>query len=588
MDFSPNPSMDNFAVLRDDSASAWRLFRSPVEIVVASRAADVLPLLRHVEQTVESRRLHAAGWISYEAAPGFDPALAVRDPGPFPLLWFGLYETPEPVDLPLAAGSLPKLDWSSTVSPESYALAFDHVKRRIRAGDTYQVNFTQRLRAAPFDADPWLAFLALVRAQRPPFGAYLSAGPWRIASASPELFFRLDGAHVESRPMKGTAPRGRTPDQDRAQAAALLACEKNRAENLMIVDMVRHDLGRIARPGSVQANALCAPEKYPTLWQLVSSVSAETDASVAEILAATFPPASITGAPKSRTMEIIAGLESYPRQIYTGAIGFISPGRRAQFNVAIRTLLVDVPGRRAEYGVGGGIVWDSALDAEQAECRTKARILAESPPPFSLLETMLWTPAEGFHLLDRHVLRMRASAEYFDVPFDESTLRRQLDAFSAALPPHAPRRIRLLLSENGAFSLQDLPLPPAAPLYRLAIARQPVDPANPFLYHKTTHRSIYEQAKSHFPAHDDVVLFNEDGLATESTIANLVAEIDGTLCTPPLECGLLPGTARADLLARGLLREQTIPIHRLRECPRLFLLNSVRGLFPAVLDAVES
>ena len=576
---------ENAVVLRDAASGRWLRFQDPVEILSADRAEDVLPRLRAVEQAVDNRGLHAAGWISYEAAPAFDSALAVRPSGPLPLLWFGLYEKPAPVDLPSADAGLPD-DWQADVAPATYARAFEEIKRLIRAGETYQVNFSYRLRRDAFEPDPWQTFLALVGAQNPPFGAYVAAGPWRLCSASPELFFRLDGAQIESRPMKGTAPRGLSAAQDRAQLAALRACGKNRAENLMIVDMARNDLGRVARPGSVQTVRLCEPEKFPTVWQLVSTVAAETDASVSDIFSAAFPPASITGAPKKRTMEIIAALETSPRQVYTGAIGFLAPGRRAQFNVAIRTLLLDVRSRAAEYGVGGGIVWDSDRDAEQAECRTKARILSAPPrPPFSLLETMLWTPSDGLRLLELHLARLRDSADYFDFPFDESRLRAEIETLARTLL-RAPQRLRLLLAEDGAPTLQTSPLAPFAsgPFYRVTLARRPVDRADVFLYHKTTHRRAYEEAKADFPGHADVVLYNEANEVTESAIANLAVEIDGVLCTPPIDCGLLPGVARAELLARGALRKQVIPVARLRESPRLFLLNSVRGLFPAVLD----
>ena len=578
-------SPDPVVVLRDAAAGRWLRFHKAVAVFSAVRPADVLPRLREIEAAVEQRGLHAAGWISYEAAPAFDPALTVRASGDFPLLWFGLFEPPEPVELPAAGIALPD-GWHPDLSPEAYGQAFDRIKRHIREGDTYQVNFTHRLVHNAFDLDPWQAFAALVRAQRAPFGAYVAAGPWRLCSASPELFFRRDGARVESRPMKGTAPRGLSSEQDRAQAAALAASGKDRAENLMITDMVRNDLGRVARPGSVQAVRVCELEKYPTLWQLVSTVAAETDAATTDLFTALFPPASITGAPKPRTMEIIAELEASPRNVYTGAIGFLAPGRRAQFNVAIRTLLLDTRTRRAEYGTGGGIVWDSDRAAEQAECRTKARILSVPPrPEFSLLETMLWTPADGIRLLELHLARLRDSAEYFDHAFDEAQIRAKLESILRNLP-RAPHRLRLLLAEDGRLELQSAPFAPAAaPFFRVALARRPVDRADVFLYHKTTHRRVYEAAKADFPGHDDVILYNEAGEATESTIANLAVEIDGALCTPPVECGLLPGTARAELLARGVLRERIIPVADLRAASRLFLLNSVRGLFPAVLES---
>ena len=587
MTSAPAFPAEDLVVLRDAASDRWLRFQRPVDVVSAVRSEDVLPRLRDIEQAVEARQLHAAGWISYEAAPAFDPALAVRSPGPLPLLWFGLFEKPAPIELPPAAFTLPN-GWEPDLASDAYGRAFDQIKRYIREGDTYQVNFSYRLHRNAFEQDPWPAFLALVGAQRAPFGAYVSAGPWRICSASPELFFHLDGSRLESRPMKGTAPRGLSAAQDHAQLAALRACGKNRAENLMIVDMVRNDLGRVARPGSVQTLRLCDPEKFPTVWQLVSTVAAETDAAVSEIFSALFPPASITGAPKNRTMRIIADLESAPRQVYTGAIGFLAPGRRAQFNVAIRTLLLDVRSRRAEYGVGGGIVWDSDRDAEQAECRTKARILSAPPrPPFALLETMLWTPEDGIRLLELHLARLRDSADYFDFPFDAARIRAEIDSLELALP-RAPQRLRLLLAEDGMSALQTSPLVPlaAGPFFRVAFARRPVDRTNVFLYHKTTNRCVYEEAKADFPGYDDVLLYNEDGEATESTLANLAVEIDGVLCTPPVECGLLPGVARAELLARRLLCERRIPLALLRASPRIFLLNSVRGLFPAVLDPV--
>ena len=342
-------------VLRDDASGRWLRFQNPVAVVSAERLDDVQPRLREVEQAVEDRRLHAAGWIAYEAAPAFDPALVVRPPGALPLLWFGLYDEPEPYELPPAAVALPD-GWLADLRPAAYETAFAEIKRRIRAGDTYQVNLTHRLVRAAGELDPWQVFLTLVHAQRAPFGAYVAVGPWRLCSASPELFFRRDGSRLESRPMKGTAPRGASAARDRARAAALAASEKDRAENLMIVDMVRNDFGRVARPGTVQAPALCRLEKYPTVWQLVSTVVAETDASVADVFAAAFPPASVTGAPKARTMALIAALETAPRGIYTGAIGHLAPGRRAQFNVAIRTLQLDLRARRAEYGDRNDII----------------------------------------------------------------------------------------------------------------------------------------------------------------------------------------------------------------------------------------
>jgi len=583
MSSSPAQPGENQVLLRDDQSGHWLQFDSPVRILSTHRLDEVAACLQQIEQAVEKEGLTAAGWISYEAAPAFDSALTPHPPDNFPLLWFGLYEKPRQVTLPelQETGSPPHDTWIPSLSEQDYTEAFQRIKSYIREGDTYQVNFTHRLGCGTFKRDAWQTFLHLNAAQQAPYGAMIAAGPWQICSASPELFFRLDGTTLESRPMKGTAPRGLTQSDDRLQAETLHSSEKNRAENLMIVDMVRNDMGRIARPHTVQTPTLCELEKYPTLWQLTSRVTAETDASIPELFEALFPPASITGAPKARTMEIISELETTPRHLYTGTIGFWAPGRHAQFNVAIRTLILDTRTRQAEYGVGGGIVWDSDCEQEQTECRTKARILMEFRPSFSLLETMRWTQENGIHLLKRHLKRLRESADYFDFVLNEVQLCQQLEVFTDTLSPDA-HRIRLLLAEDGETTLQATPLPSPAPKppWRVALARHPVDNKNPFLYHKTTNRLLYEKAKTDAPGFDDIILFNEQNEATETTIANLAVEMDGHLCTPPVECGLLPGTERAELLDNGILREQIIPIDQLLESPRVFLLNSVRGMIP--------
>jgi para-aminobenzoate synthetase/4-amino-4-deoxychorismate lyase len=572
------------AVIRDAVTGNWLHFAAPARVVEASSVDEVLPALREVDRLVAAEGLWAAGFLSYEAAPAFDSALRVRaDDRDFPLLWFGLYAPPTPVALPHPAGaSLPDV-WSPSVSTEDYGRAFDRIKALIHAGDTYQVNYSYRL-TAPFCAAPWPAFARLAAAQSAGYGAYIDAGDWVVCSASPELFFRLDGERIESRPMKGTARRAMTTEEDRQCAAALAASAKDRAENVMIVDMVRNDLGRIAEPGSVHPESLFDIEKYPTVWQMTSRVAADTRAPLDALFRALFPPASITGAPKRRTMEIIAEVETTPRRIYTGAAGFIAPGRRAQFNVAIRTLLVDRRRGQAEYGVGGGIVWDSARQAELLESRAKAAILRAPMPSFSLLETMRWEPRAGYGLLERHLRRLRDSAEYFDLAVDEARVRRAL-ALAAEAFGDASRRVRLLVDRNGEPTVEALPLPPraAGPALCVALAAEPVDISDPFLYHKTTHRAVYEQARAARPECDDVILYNERGEVTESTVANLAVEVGGVLRTPPVACGLLAGTLRAERLERCELVEAPVTLADLRASPHLELFNSVRGVYPVQL-----
>ncbi len=567
-------------LVRDAASGRWLQFSRPREIVTAFTLPDVAPGLERVENAVTRSALYAAGFVSYEAAPAFDPALRAKGGDGFPLLWFGLYDSAEPVDLPSPApGPGPeRADWQPSVGFAEFEGNLKRIKALIRTGDTYQVNYTHRL-SASLAAEPWDFFLHLVAAQEAPYGAFVDTGEWVIACAAPELFFRLDGAHIACRPMKGTAARGLTLAHDRAQAEALRASDKEQAENVMIVDMVRHDLGRVAEIGSVGVPHLFAVENYPTVWQMTSTVEARTSATLGDIFRALFPPASITGAPKVRTMEIIAQLEASSRRIYTGTIGFIAPGRRAQFNVAIRTVLLNRKTGCAEYGVGGGITWGSQPEAEWKECRDKARILNTRMPAFSLLETMLWTPEAGYALLDRHLERLAQSALYFGYSVDLPAVRLELERLAARLT-RTPQKVRLLVAKEGRLTLEAEALPAANPApQRVAVAPGPADSSNPFLYHKTTNRGLYEAARAACPGYDDVLLLNERGEVTESTIANVAVEIDGKLCTPPVECGLLPGTLRADLLERGTLIEQRITVEQLRRSPRVFLLNSVRGLY---------
>ena len=569
------------AVLYDATRRRWLGLAGPVLVVEAFTTTEVLPALRRVEELVRRHGLCAAGWIAYEAAPGLDPKLTTHPAGDLPLLWFGVYDRAEDVAEPGSDAEPARLDWRPSVDRAGYDSAIAAIKGYIAAGDTYQVNHTIRLRAA-FDGDPRALFRALVRAQRCDYAACIDTGRWVVCSASPELFQSVEGDRVVSRPMKGTARRGLWSEDDEARADWLRASVKNRAENLMIVDMVRNDLGRIARVGTVEVPRMYDVERYPTVWQMTSTVAARTDAGVAELLTATFPCASITGAPKRRTMEIIRELEPEPRGVYTGALGMILPGGRAQFSVAIRTVVVDRERQVAEYGVGGGIVWDSGADDEYEECLTKARVLTESRPQFSLLETLLWQPGPGWFLLDHHLTRMRDSARYFGFTWREDDVRASLEA-AVANASHAAV-VRLTVGEDGLPQAEVRPVPVDGPgPVRLALASAPVDPSDPFLYHKTTHRVVYEAARAADPDADDVLLWSPDGYATETTICNIVARIGGALVTPPVECGLLPGTFRRWLLETGQITERPITLDELRACERLFVVNSVRRWREAVL-----
>ena len=570
--------MKHQVVIHDASAHQWLHFFEPFQVIEAHSIEDVIPALCSVENMVQKHGLYAAGFISYEASPAFDDALKVQPPSPFPLLWFGLYSRPEVIQLShTSTGSTSSpVNWTPSVSRTEYDHVIADIKEYILRGETYQVNYTFRMRA-PFAGDAWAFFLELARAQQADYAAYIDTARYVICSASPELFFRLDGNRMMSRPMKGTAARGRTLSEDNDRARWLRHSEKNRAENVMIVDMIRNDMGRVADTGSVEVSSLFDVERYPTIWQMTSTVTAMTDASLCDIMGALFPCASITGAPKPHTMQIIASLEKSPRSIYTGCIGFITPERNMQFNVAIRTVLIDKSKDTAEYGVGGGIVWDSISDEEYGECCDKALVLTARRPEFSLLETMLWTPDDGYFLFEYHLRRVEDSAEYFGFPVHEEQIRGKLMTMAESYPP-VPHKIRLLVSRDRDITCQVTQLDETEmqqPV-RLRLAENAIDSSDPFLYHKTTHRQVYDTARAAVSDCDDVLLWNEQGEITETTIANIIVERDGELLTPPVHCGLLPGTFRAWLLDRGDIKEEVITVEAFKGYEHIYLVNSVR------------
>jgi len=546
----------------------WLRFSEPVEVLTARTPGEVFQCLEKIEKS----GLWAAGFISYEAAGAFDEALKTHVPGNLPLLCFGLFRSAETVSKPRSGGAYQLGEWTPSLERGEYGSAIAAIKEHIAAGDTYQVNYTFRLNTE-FAGSPFDFFCDLAEAQQGRYAAFIETNEFAICSASPELFFELRDGVITSRPMKGTMPRALTAVADRAVAAALKNSAKDRAENIMIVDMIRNDIGRIAEAGGVETVSRFDVEKYPTVWQMTSTVEGRTFATFSNVLKNLFPCASITGAPKAKTMEIIRSLEKSPRGIYTGAIGFIAPDGTAQFNVAIRTAVVDRINGLVEYGIGGGIVWDSDASAEYDEALSKAAILTKRVPQFQLLETMLYEPGQGVFLLERHLKRLADSAEYFDFNLDVPTVRERLRALNFS----EPTRLRLLLSKNGTFEIQSYEMQrDEGVVATLAIAREPVDSGDVFLYHKTTNRTVYERAKADFPDADDVLLFNERGEITESCIANVVVELDGRKITPPVSCGLLAGTFRGELIAKGEIEEQLITLDDLKRADSVWLINSVR------------
>jgi para-aminobenzoate synthetase/4-amino-4-deoxychorismate lyase len=452
----------------------------------------------------------------------------------------------------------------------------------IAAGDTYQVNYTFPL-VASFKGDSRSWFRDLCRAQGAEYCAYFDLDRFKILSVSPELFFEQDGRRVRTRPMKGTIRRGRWAEEDLSMANQLAASAKDRAENVMIVDLLRNDLGRVAEIGSVNVTRLFELERYETLWQMTSTIEATLRAEVTfpELMARLFPCGSITGAPKIRTMEIIRDLEPFPRGVYTGALGFLRPDGSSVFNVAIRTIVIDTHTGMATFGVGGGITYDSTAEKEYAECLVKSSFLTSRAAEFDLLETLLLENGEVY-LLDRHLQRMKASAEYFGFTFREKEIRDELERLGAQ-SGSGKWKVRLLVSRRGESHIEAQEFNSPERVLRVALAPEPVSVNDRFLFHKTTNRKVYEDALASRPDCDDVILWNDSGEVTESTIANLVISIDGNLYTPPVHAGLLPGTLRAQLLEEGRVVERSIRREDLRAADEIFLINSVRGWLPAVL-----
>jgi len=560
----------------DDCRAGGRaFFTNPVEIVSAHSREEVRPALRRVERAA-AEGLYAVGFVAYEAAPAFDRALTAKPhPAELPLLWFGIFESPSEVQT--AAGEFRVSEWAPSISRAEYERNVEAVRDAIARGDTYQVNYTLRLRAR-FEGDDFAFYERLRAAQRTRFGAYVNAGRFRVLSASPELFFRRRGRRVETRPMKGTAARGRWREEDEAAAARLKASEKEQAENLMIVDLLRNDLGRVAETGTVKVEELFRVERYPTVLQMTSTVAATLREGVTldELFAALFPCGSVTGAPKVSTSRFIAALEDSPRGVYCGAVGFIAPGGDAAFNVAIRTVVLDAETGEAVYGTGGGVTWDSTPGGEYAEALEKAKLLTEDAPDFELLETMrLGGP--GYLLLEEHLARLEASAGYFDIPVNVAGVRETL-ARHAEGHKGAERRVRLLVSAAGHVRVESEPLAelPPGPL-RVALALTPVKKSDRFLCHKTTNRARYEARRAEVPGVFDVLLWNEEGELTEFTNGNVVVELEGKRWTPPRSCGLLAGTFRAELLRRGEVAERVVTKDDLARATRAWFVNGVRG-----------
>jgi para-aminobenzoate synthetase / 4-amino-4-deoxychorismate lyase len=570
-------------------------FGTPAAVISARRLEEVRPALRAATEAAAAGAT-VAGFVSYEAAPAFDSAFLVRPhTGPAPLVWFGVFDTAAgAASACTAAGSrprLPRLAWQPDVSREQYDAALREIRDRIAAGDVYQVNYTLRFRARGA-CDPETLYHALAAPRHGRYHALIETPEWALVSASPELFIDVRDGIVTTRPMKGTARRGRWLDEDRTAAEALANSAKDRAENLMIVDLLRNDLGRIAQFGSVHVSSMFDIETYPTVHQMTSTITARLrdDCTIDDIFSAMFPCGSVTGAPKIAAMQQIARLETAPRGPYCGAVGVLRPDGSATFNVAIRTVLLDRRTHTATYGSGSGITWDSAVAGEYDETAAKAALLTDALPPFELIETLRLEDGV-LRRLDLHLERLRRSCTYWNFAAHTPDAARVELEYTARCTPRGRWRVRLSVADDGQVHITRTPLDrdvSGGP--DVALASRPVDSRDRLLYHKTSARAIYDAHRAEHPDAFDVLLYNEHGLVTEFTIGNVVCDIAGELVTPPTSDGLLAGAFREELLRAGTISERSITIAEALACPRVWLINSVREWVPvsfAVMPALN-
>lgn len=586
------------SILFDDAAHGrFRAFFQPRGIITTCNPEDVPAVLGALE-TVREMGLYAAGYFSYELGFALEPKLRQVLPlqREVPLLWFGVFDAPQKIDNIEAAfdiwchgrayaGPLHYL-WDQA----RYRERFTRVRQLIAAGDLYEANLTFQAEFS-FVGDPMALYRSLRAGSAAPHGAYINDGARVILSLSPELFFDIRQGTITTRPMKGTAPRMHSPREDQMMHDVLFNSAKDRAENLMIVDLMRNDLSRIAQAGSVETSNLFAIESYPTVHQMVSTVTAQTKVgiSVNDMVRALFPCGSITGAPKIRAMEVLQDVEDGPRGVYTGAIGYFSPKGDAQFNVAIRTLTIpgtcrddfQTVGTTGRLGIGGAVVYDSDATSEYAECLLKSRYMTLNHQPLELIETLRFTPAEGFIRQPLHLARMANSAGYFRIPFDENAAHQALS--NAVAAAQGPLRVRLVVNEAGTFSASTALLGPTPTVWTYAMSPKPVASSDLFARHKTNLRGLYEGEHarlSNLSGCDEVLFCNERGELAEGSRSNIFVRRDGKLLTPPLSAGALDGCLRRELIEMGQAVETILTPADL--AGDVLVGNSLRGLIPAV------
>ncbi|MBA3053052.1 MAG: aminodeoxychorismate synthase component I [Candidatus Omnitrophica bacterium] len=556
-------------------------FRDPESVLELKDPSKAEDFFKFLEKLAE--KYYVAGFISYELGYALEKCFGKMKSSSFPLALFGVYKKARIRDVlsPSAGGNYRIKNLKLNISKDDYLSSVKKIKKHICAGDIYQADYTLKYKFS-FEGDASYFYEDLKRKQRAPYAAHLDFGSIKILSLSPELFFSKNGRSIRVKPMKGTARRGVDNESDSSQADFLFRDEKNRSENLMITDLLRNDLGRIACAGTVKTEKMFKVEKYDTLFQMTSSVKARIRSGVDfyGIIKNIFPSGSVTGAPKIRSMEILRDIEAEKRNVYTGAVGFLSPGGRADFNVPIRTVLLR--GARGEMGVGSGIVYDSKPGEEYAECVLKAKFLTDGHKEFCLIETMLFD--DELKNLPAHLSRLRSSAGYFGFCFDERKIRSALSRKTRTLS-RGRWKIRALLAADGNLSLSSSKAVEAAGALKLAFSSKTVDSSDRFLYHKTSQRALFdaELEKSREKGFFDAVFVNEKGLLTQGAVTNIYAEKRGVIYTPPVSCGLLKGTIRQSLLTLGKVREKNMTPADLRKADAVYVSNAVIGFRKAQL-----
>lgn len=576
------------------------LFLKPIDLIICWDFEQVASAFAAIEE--HAKRHYLAGFFSYELGYFFENKLQRRGHPYLPLFWLGVFDTvcifdhvtnrfkccpanllsPDSGDRPEPSYEISDLNLD--IPAAEYERNIEKIKRYIEAGDTYQVNFTTKYKF-DFSGYPYSLYSDLKKKQEVAYNAFIKMGETTIISISPELFFRKKGNQILTRPMKGTWARGRTYAEDQIQAQKFASDEKNRSENLMIVDLMRNDLGRMSNTGSVKVHDLFAVEKYRTLFQMTSTIASELKDGMTyfELFQSIFPSGSVTGAPKIRTMQIIQELEENRRGVYTGAVGFISPHGEAIFNVPIRTLTLR--NGQGEMGVGSGIVYDSIAEEEFAECQLKANFLIEDYRKFSLIESILWD--EEFRRLPLHMKRLHDSAQYFDFHYDEKQIRSVLENMARNFQTGAKYKARLLLHKDRACEMSFTEITQKAKdTTRVVVSDVHTSPQDIFLFHKTTLREVYEHEHQKYSVAGffDVIFTNTDGQITESAISNIFIQKEGNFYTPPVECGLLNGVYRQEFLAEhSNAFEKILYPDDLRSADAIYLTNAIRGMIKVQL-----